>query len=384
MFFYMHAGSLNHGCEAIVRTTLEMTDESVTLFSGNCAEDKAVNLDNLCNIESQGGKRRKINPMFIVCKIIELLFHNPNIKYKYAYKNVLNSVKKGDLYLSIGGDNYCYNANQYLHYVNQSLNKKGAKTALWGCSIEPKILDNESVVDDMRLYSFITARESITYNALKEKGIKNVYLYPDPAFTLKCEKCELPALFNDKKVVGINLSPLVLKLDKTAQNVFSNFKKCVDYILQNTDMNVVLIPHVCKENNDDRAALRKLLNSFPNNSRMHMVNESGKMNCMQLKYIISKCRFLITARTHASIASYSTCVPTLVAGYSVKADGIATDIFGTANNYVVDIHNMKSNDELLSKFRWMESNEMSIVNHLKAIMPDYIAKAAEAKELFNR
>ena len=93
MFFYMHAGSLNHGCEAIVRTTLEMTDESVTLFSGNSAEDKAVNLDNLCNIESQGGKRRKINPMFIVCKIIELLFHNPNIKYKYAYKNVLNSVK---------------------------------------------------------------------------------------------------------------------------------------------------------------------------------------------------------------------------------------------------------------------------------------------------
>ena len=126
----MHAGSLNHGCEAIVRSTMDMVKENVTLYSGNCSEDKAVKLDVLCKIKSQGGKRKKFNPMFIVCKIVELIFHDSNIKYKYAYRNVLNSAKEGELYLSIGGDNYCYNANQYLYYVNQSLNKNRQKKLL--------------------------------------------------------------------------------------------------------------------------------------------------------------------------------------------------------------------------------------------------------------
>lgn len=44
-------------------------------------------------------------------------------------------------------------------------------------------------------------------------------------------------------------------------------------------------------------------------------------SCGDLKGYISRCRFLVAARTHASIAAYSTGVPALVAGYSVKARG---------------------------------------------------------------
>lgn len=44
--------------------------------------------------------------------------------------------------------------------------------------------------------------------------------------------------------------------------------------------------------------------------------------CGDLKGYISRCRFLVAARTHASIAAYSTGVPALVAGYSVKARGL--------------------------------------------------------------
>ena len=48
-------------------------------------------------------------------------------------------------------------------------------------------------------------------------------------------------------------------------------------------------------------------------------------NCEELKGYISRCRFFIGARTHATIAAYSSQVPTLVVGYSVKAKGIAKD-----------------------------------------------------------
>ena len=46
-------------------------------------------------------------------------------------------------------------------------------------------------------------------------------------------------------------------------------------------------------------------------------------NCMVIKGYISRCELFIGARTHATIAAYSTGVPTLVLGYSVKARGIA-------------------------------------------------------------
>ena len=42
--------------------------------------------------------------------------------------------------------------------------------------------------------------------------------------------------------------------------------------------------------------------------------------------LIAQCELLVCCRTHASIAGYSTGVPTLVLGYSVKAEGIAADL----------------------------------------------------------
>ncbi len=51
-------------------------------------------------------------------------------------------------------------------------------------------------------------------------------------------------------------------------------------------------------------------------------------------------------RTHATIAAYSTGVPTLVVGYSVKARGIARDLFGTEDGYVLPVQQLKESDEL--------------------------------------
>ena len=90
-----------------------------------------------------------------------------------------------------------------------------------------------------------------------------------------------------------------------------------------------------------------------------------------LKGYISRCRFMIAARTHASIAGYSTSVPTLVLGYSVKSRGIAQDIFGTYNNYVLpieDIHDIRS---ILRSFLWMVQREQEIKNMLSLKIDDY-------------
>lgn len=381
MKFYMHSGSLNHGCEAIVRSTANMTKEEITLYSEHPGEDLAVGLDKICRVAPQGGNRSKKNPAFIFCKGVEVLFKSSDLKHRYAYKNVISGAKQGELILSIGGDNYCYGANPYLMYLNKALNKKGARTGLWGCSIEPKVLKDESIVEDMKRYSFISARETITYNALKEAGLNNIHLHPDPAFTLEITECPLPEQFADKGVVGINLSPLVQKLDGSGKLVLDNYINLVSFILNETDMNIALIPHVCKPGNDDRESMKVLASHFADNDRIVLLNEEGTMDCCRLKYMISKCRFMVTARTHASVAAYSTGVPTLVVGYSVKAKGIARDIFGCEDDYVADIRELKDDKKLADSFKKIYENESAIRDLLKEKMPGYIENARKAAEL---
>lgn len=89
----------------------------------------------------------------------------------------------------------------------------------------------------------------------------------------------------------------------------------------------------------------------------------------------------IGARTHATIAAYSSCVPTLVLGYSVKSRGIAKDLFGTDKNYVISVQGMKDTNLLSEGFLWLLENEKSIKSHLHSMMPDYVNRVYNAGTL---
>ena len=145
-------------------------------------------------------------------------------------------------------------------------------------------------------------------------------------------------------------------------------------------MNIAIISHIIKKNNDDRTVLQLLFNYFADTGRICMIDDR---NCMELKGYISRCRFFIGARTHATIAAYSSCVPTLVVGYSVKARGIAQDIFGTAENYVIPVQELQKESDLLNKFFWLMKKEGEITDWLESKMPEYCAKALESKDLIS-
>ena len=92
----------------------------------------------------------------------------------------------------------------------------------------------------------------------------------------------------------------------------------------------------------------------------------------------------IGARTHATIAAYSTCVPTLVVGYSVKAKGIAKDLFGTYENYVIPVQTLENKEDLINAFKWLNNNKEEIKKHLTDVMPEYIKRAIRAGEEISR
>lgn len=111
-----------------------------------------------------------------------------------------------------------------------------------------------------------------------------------------------------------------------------------------------------------------------------MVNDG---NCRQLKYIISQCRFFVGARTHATIAAYSTYVPTLVVGYSTKSIGIARDLFGTDENYVIPVQKLQNENDLKRRFLWMLEHEKEEQNMLINAIPEYKKTAEIAKKYLN-
>lgn len=374
---YSHTGSRNHGCEAIVRGTNKIIKKDICLYSDAIQEDIENGIDKIVELKENKTIDIKKNSLEYYISALNIKFFNSTIKNtEYRKKLFLNDVKPGYIYLSIGGDNYCYAGIEYLADINYLINKRGAKTVLWGCSVEPDIINNEKVKKDLNRYSLIVARETLTYNALRKNGINKSILCSDPAFQLDKIDLPLPKGFEENNTVGINVSPLIIGCESKKGSTMENYEGLIKHIIDTTDMQIALIPHVVWDNNDDRKPLRVLYDKFKDTGRVVMLEDH---NCMELKGYISRCRFFIGARTHATIAAYSTCVPTLVVGYSVKAKGIAKDIFGTYENYVLPVQSLSNKDDLINAFEWMKDNEKSIRKHLNEFMPGYKEKALQGK-----
>ena len=73
----------------------------------------------------------------------------------------------------------------------------------------------------------------------------------------------------------------------------------------------------------------------------------------------------------------------MVIGYSVKAKGIAKDLFGTDQNYVLPVQELRNKDDIYQKFVWLWEQRKRIRNHLSVIMPTYIEKANELNNIIN-
>lgn len=369
---YYHGGSANHGCEAIVRATKKILDESVMLFSFHPELDWKYKLDHILQIrEDQPQVLPRKSIPWLAAAVHHKLTRTDLLYTRFSRNSFFSQIGRGDICMSVGGDNYCYEGQDILAYYNQLIHKRGAKTVLWGCSVEPTLINNAAIAKDLARYDLIAARESISYEALKKIN-PNTILVADPAFALDWIDRPLPDGWVEGKMVGINASPLILQYSGNNNIVFEAYVQLIRHIIENTDHNVVLVPHVVMPNSDDRGPLFKLLEQFHHTGRVILLEDD---NCEVLKGYIRRCSYFVGARTHATIAAYSTGVPTLVIGYSVKSRGIAQDLFGTAEHYVLPVQEITDVHSIVHAFLWLVKYRTSIREHLEAIMPEYIKKA---------
>lgn len=369
---FANGSSENHGCEAIKKATISILGDN-QYFIGTTNINYESTGDGIQYIQYSFQKKYSIITR-VLCRLG--LMHNP--KGRLELDQFVPFFESCDVALSVGGDNYCYGDNDWLYYLHEMALKAGKPTILWGVSVEASMIDNKMLSDFAR-FERIIVRESLSYKTLINCGIKNVWILPDPAFALKMKKPkDSDADFNENtRYIGINMSPLVERKEASAGIIQTNIKNLINYILEKTEYSIMLVPHVVTKDNDDYQMLKQIKSNFETD-RIVLIEDHP---CDELKYYISHCDMFIAARTHASIAAYSLCIPTLVIGYSVKSMGIAEDLFGTPENFVLPVENIDKNNKILEGFQWLTAHKNEIRAHLTESMPNYISETSKMRDI---
>ncbi|WP_417204714.1 polysaccharide pyruvyl transferase family protein [Acetoanaerobium sticklandii] len=380
---YGHYGSSNHGNEAIVRGFMEvfMTD-SITVYSYQPNTDYEYKLNEIVDIKEFVKVYNKYSIKRIIRGILNRLLKDKSFVHKNYIKPFTKEID--GLYLLEAGDQYCEQEDlkRFYYYVNEQINKLGGKSIMMPATITVSSLTDQSLINDLNNYTIVYARESITFDALSKIGLKSIVKYaPDTAFKMLPKSCDMPELFAKRRILGITVGLLSQGKEKYYGKMIESVKALIQYVIDNTDYGIALIPHVNVGNNlNDIDTLNELNNKYAYTGRIALIPEQ---RADEQKYIIGKCSFMITLRTHVSVAAYSQAVPTIVLGYSQKSKGIAIDLFGTDENYVVRVEEL---DELrlITALKWLVSNEKEIKEIYSNNLSTYISKVDTIYDDLNR
>ena len=374
---FFHSGSKNRGCEAIVRSAATMIKDKfpnaeVNLCSFDPQSDKDIPLvDHVFDGTDTHFKKYSI-PWFISSLRFKL-FKDEGFAFRFIHQKIIKLIPNHDIFLSIGGDNYCYGEQPWLYEVDRCIKKAGKKLVLWGASIGAEDL-SPTKINDLKTFDLLLVRESLTYNTLVGNAIENVKLIADGAFIMDKEALPLPKQWVEGNTIGFNFSPLVWKRNKDSQEAAFNL---IQHIISTTNFTIALTPHVIIKGNDDYEVLEQFYAKFKETGRLLLL--PNDLNAIQYKGFIARMRFFIGARTHATIAAYSNCVPTLVLGYSIKSKGIAKDIFGE-EKLVLNIQEISDSTKLVAKFDEMVREENELIAILNKRIPEIRAMSRKAAD----
>ena len=370
---YAHSGSYNHGSEAIIYCTINLIRKKypnawigVSTHFPEWDKEFMVQADEFFEPDVEIWNKEKKEQDPVVKKELA----------KEMYAKALETITKDTVLLSVGGDNYCYGNWHRLEVFQEKAVSEGAKSILWGASIEPSAITKEMVCV-LNSYDIILARESITYEAILKSGVyTRVELIPDIAFVLLPGK-QVIQMPTEKRLVGINLSPLVLRKEVKDNILFENFLKLIDTVIEK-GFEVVLIPHVLAPADNDIMALKELYEKVPMYHRDKVLYVDRHLSAREYKAIVSRCEYVICSRTHVSVAAYSMKIPTIVIGYSVKSVGIATDL--GVKEMVINVEDICTDNVLSDVFESAYTKEASLKKHFDEIMDEYIKRTDKYEE----
>ena len=371
-FIIGHATFSNRGCEAIIRSTVQ-------LLNWKFSEIEVLVPSNNISYDSKQWPEHKDHGVRFVPYFYPFYakywFYLQRFPSRYLKgltwpfplpNNLRNTLKEVDAVISVGGDNYSldYGIPSLLIALGNLAMKEGKPLIILGASIGPFEKDKyflPVIIDHLSKIDLILVRERISQDYLKNNlGLKTPTSIPDPAFILENQSTDLKPFWpqnSNLKILGLNLSPYIYSRAKNSTNVQQEILQFIKNCVCNHDLSVLLIPHVA----DDLKIMKKLKSDldFPK-ERVCLVEKN--LNAPQLKYVISNCSYFFGARTHSTIAAMTNCIPTVSISYSVKARGLNLDIFGHTE-HVLDMYDLNARS-LNDKLEGLIRNEEDIKNIL--------------------
>jgi len=307
---------------------------------------------------------------------------------------VMDEFAQCDGVLMIGGDVISLDYGPGSLFLSSGLmdaaHRAGPPTMLFAASVGPfnaNPVIERYMVNHLRRYSAISVRESASLAYLQRLGLHEAVLVADPAFRLEPESVALGAPFDQPGagVLAFNISPLVNQSWQRNNPGKSLLDECAAFlqrVLSETRLTVALLPHVdpldgADENSDSHYMIGLLARLGGASNRVALVR-SG-LNAAQLKHVVGACRYLIAARTHATVAGWSQHVPTISIAYSVKARGLNQDLFDTLD-YVLDTQKVER-ASLWASYRLLSAREDALRTHLSERIPRWRANAGKSAEL---
>ncbi|MBW4691504.1 MAG: polysaccharide pyruvyl transferase family protein [Lyngbya sp. HA4199-MV5] len=188
----------------------------------------------------------------------------------------------------------------------------------------------------------ITVREEISYNYLTKDLKLSPHLVKhtaDPAFLLAPPPPETIAkmlnfygIDRDRPTIALGISQGITRYANcNYDHHLKAWYEVIQRLLDELKAQVILIPHVQEiaANNNDCILATNLMRLLAFNPHVRVA--SADHTASEFKGLISACDMVIAERMHAAIAGLSTGVCTVAVGYSIKAEGIMTNLLGATS-----------------------------------------------------
>ena len=334
----------NHGVEALVVSTIAQLRERIPGAEFTVL-DRAPDYD--------ASRMRECDVKFV---------HDYSIRPLYAGKlrrmlttavpgldreaqRAIHELRDAACVVASGGDVFCseYGHRSLLSHLQPLKIARAANVpfVVHAQSIGPftNEADRSAFVDVARDAAAVTVRETASFRYVTEDlrlPGDRCHLVADPAFLLgQPDREEGDALFahhragEGRPTVALSTSNAICHwMGSDGDRHLETWLEIVRWLRSELDANVILIPHVQETSarNDDRVLATIIMRRLGYDPGVRLAG--GDLSAGDFKAIVSRCDFVVAERMHAAIAGLSTGVPTLVIGYSIKAEGILTDLLG--------------------------------------------------------
>lgn len=409
-----HEGCHNRGCEALVRTAIDVLREqwpnaSFSVVSSYPEHDAPLaKLDNVLVFPATGvlaslltasphesrlhrARRLAGRAVGAICPALARRITRPHPEPRpvreeqFARTQHLKSLfESATAVISVGGDIFIEDYGPPLLGLEQVelAQYLGIQTIIWGASIWP--LKTDWVEERTRAMlagcALVTVRDESSARYLESLGIRdNVALVADGALLMAPDRAsgnviEIPD--NASWLIGLNGSSLMSSYlcRHDCGRVLQEMKAFFDKVLSDQHAAMVLIPHDGPPGAREREFLYEFRQMLQHKDRAFLI--PAGLDAPRTKYYIGCLDVFVAMRFHPSVAALSQGVPTLGLAHSPKFQGLHQMIFGHTD-YVLPYREISA-DALWAKVALLRTEASAIRAHLHRRIPELQALARSA------